>query len=107
MDAPDAFDASGDAAAGDAVAEVEIEVNPLMHVVAPLAAVLVTMAVRKAINTAYEKSTGRSAPQPRDPNVSFWRAIAWTAVITTTAAVAEVAVYRAVNRIGSSKHRPA
>ena len=31
------------------------------------------------------------------------RAIVWTAVITTSAAVAEVVIYRAVNQIGEKK----
>lgn len=81
--------------------ENDADVSPIVHLVAPLAAVAVTMVVRKAVNTIYEKSTGRPAPLPRDPHVSVWRAIAWTAVITTTAAVAEVLAYRAVNRIGT------
>lgn len=97
MDASEA-DVSGDAA------EVEIDVNPLVHVAAPLAAVLVTMAVRKAVSVAYERATGRQVPQPRDLHVSLPRAIAWTAVITTAAAVAEVIVYRAVNRVGAKPH---
>ena len=100
----DASDDQTTDVSGDATADVEVEVNPLMHVVAPLAAVFVTMIVRKAVNTAYERATGRPAPLPRDPNVSWGRAIAWTAVITATAAVAEVAVYRAVTRLGSKPH---
>ncbi len=95
------MDASDGDISGDIAADVKIEVNPLMHVVAPLAAVLVTMVVRKAVSVAYEKATGRPVPQARDLHVSLPRAIAWTAVITTAAAVAEVAVYRAVNRAGA------
>lgn len=81
---------------------VEATPSPLVHLVTPLVAVAVTMVVRKLVNSAYEKGTGHTPPLPRDPNVSLWRAIAWTAVITTTAAAAEVIVYRAMNRIGST-----
>lgn len=82
------------------VDEPEVEVNPIMHIVAPIAAIAVTMIVRKVVNSAYQKSTGRPAPEARDPQVSFMRAIMWTALITTSAAVAEVAVYRLVNKMG-------
>jgi anti-sigma-K factor RskA len=78
-----------------------VEINPLVHLIAPLAAVVGTMVVRKVVNSAYERATGHPAPMPRDPATSWTRAIVWTAVITTTAAVAEVAIYRAVNRMGS------
>ena len=81
-------------------ADTEIEVNPLVHLIAPVAAIVGTMLVRKIVNTAYERATGRPAPLPRDPRTSMARAIVWTAVISTTVAVAEVAIYRAVNRIG-------
>ena len=83
--------------------DVDIEVNPMVHLVAPLAAIVGTMIIRKVLNTAYEKSTGHQPPLPRDPRTSWTRAILWTAVITTTAAVAEVAIYRAVNQIGEKK----
>ena len=97
------MDASDDATpvSGDAVAEVETEINPVMHLVAPIAAVF----VRSAVNKAYEKATGRPAPEARDPRTSIVRALAWTTVITTTAAVAEVLVYRTVNKLGSKPHQ--
>ena len=81
----------------------EIEVNPMVHVVAPVVAIVGTMLIRKAINGAYEKSTGRVAPLPRDPAVPFVRAVAWTVLITTTAAVAELVIYRAINSIGQRR----
>lgn len=77
------------------------EPGPLVHLVTPLAAIVVTMVVRKAVNSAYEQVTGRSAPLPRDPRVPLWRAVAWTAVIAASAAAAEVVVYRAFNRMGA------
>mgnify|MGYP003388783194 CR=1 FL=1 len=82
------------------VDEPEVQINPVMHLVAPIAAIAVTMIVRKVVNSAYQKTTGRPAPEARDPQVSFMRAIMWTALITTSAAVAEVVVYRMVNMIG-------
>jgi hypothetical protein len=81
----------------------EIEVNPLVHLVAPVAAIVGTILVRKLVNSAYERATGSPAPQPRDPQISFMKAIMWTAVITTSAAIAEVAVYRLVNRMGAKR----
>jgi hypothetical protein len=78
----------------------EPQINPFMHLVAPVAAIAVTMVVRKLVNSAYERTTGHPAPLPRDPRVPVMRAILWTALITTSAAVAEVAVYRLITRIG-------
>lgn len=80
-----------------------IEVNPMVHLIAPVAAIVGTMVIRKVIISAYEKATGKPAPVARDPHTSLVRAIVWTAIITTSAAVAEVAIYRAVNRIGEKK----
>ena len=94
------MDAPEDLIAGD---DIEVEVNPMVHLIAPLAAIVGTMIVRKVVNSAYEKATGKPAPLPRDPQTSMLRAVLWTAVITTTAAVAEVAIYRAVNQIGEKK----
>jgi hypothetical protein len=80
-----------------------IEVNPMVHLIAPVAAIVGTMIVRKVVNSAYEKATGKPAPIARDPHTSLMRAIVWTAVITASAAVAEVVIYRAVNQIGEKK----
>ena len=81
----------------------EIEVNPMVHLIAPVAAIVGTIIVRKIVNSAYERATGHPAPQPRDPQVSLARALMWTAVITTSAAIAEVAVYRLVNWMGEKR----
>jgi len=82
-------------------AQVEtVEVNPLIHLIAPVAAIVGTMVVRKVVSSAYERATGRPAPLARDPRTPILRAILWTAVITTTTAVAEVVIYRAINQIG-------
>jgi hypothetical protein len=86
-------------------ADVPVEINPLFHVLAPIAAIAVTMVVRKAIGSAYEKATGHPAPEGRDPNVPFVRAVLWTAALTTTVAIAEVAVYRAVNGMAARRSR--
>jgi hypothetical protein len=72
----------------------EVAVNPLVHVIAPIAAIAATMLARRVLNGGYRTVTGRSAPVPRDPSVSLTRAIAWTAVTAATAAVVEVMVYR-------------
>ena len=78
----------------------KIEINPIAHLIAPIAAIGATMLVRKLMNVGYERTTGRSAPAPRDPAVSFGRALLWTAVTAATAAVVEVAVYRIANQMG-------
>jgi len=83
--------------------EPDVEVNPMVHLIAPVVAIVGTMVVRKLVNTAYERATGRPAPLPRDPRTPMLRAILWTAVITTSTAVAEVAIYRAINRVGERK----
>ena len=83
--------------------DVEIEVNPVMHLIAPVAAIAVTIIVRGLLNKAYESRTGKKPPLPRDPRTSALQAILWTAAITSAAAVAEVAVYRIINKVGASR----
>lgn len=77
------------------------EVNPLVHVIAPIAAIAATMLARRLLNGGYRTVTGHSAPVPRDPSVSMARAIAWTAVTAATAAVVEVMVYRSAMHWGT------
>lgn len=79
----------------------DLHINPLAHLIAPLAAIGATLLVRKMLNAGYERATGHPAPAPRDPQVSFARALAWTAVTAATAAVVEVAVYRFANQWGA------
>jgi len=97
------MDTSTDLAPADGLETEPVEINPMVHLIAPVAAVLGTLIVRKVISTAYERATGKPAPLARDPHTSMMRAIVWTAVITSSAAVAEVVIYRAVNRIGEKK----
>jgi len=80
--------------------EVEVHVSPLTHVAAPLIAFGATMIARKALDFGYRRATGHDAPNATDPQVRLSRALAWTAVTAVTAAVVEVAVYRAVTRRG-------
>jgi hypothetical protein len=86
-----------------AAVDTEIQVNPVMHIIAPIAAIAVTIVVRNMLNKGYEKSTGKKPPMPRDPQTSAMQAILWTAAITTAAAVAEVAVYRLINKVGAKR----
>ncbi len=74
------------------------EVNPVIHLVAPIIAIGATMIVRKVLNAGYERVTGTPPPGPRDPGVAFGRALMWAVVTAATAAAVEVAVYRATNR---------
>ena len=81
----------------------EVQINPLAHLIAPIAAIGATMLVRRIMTSGYERATGRPAPAPRDPAVSFSRALMWTAVTAATAAVVEVAVYRIANQLGETR----
>ncbi len=80
-----------------------IEVNPMVHLIAPVAAILGTMVVRKVVGSAYTRFTGRPAPDARDPRTPLMRALIWSVVITSTTAVAEVAIYRAITRAGEKE----
>ena len=78
----------------------EVQINPLAHLIAPVAAIGATLLVRKLLDTGYRRVTGVAAPAPRDPQVTFAKALLWTAVTAATAAVVEVAVYRLANQMG-------
>ena len=82
-------------------AEVETpkpQINPLVHVIAPLVAYGATVVVRKVLQTGYRRLTGSDAPDTHDPQVNFARALAWTVITASTSAVVEVAVYRYANK---------
>ena len=79
---------------------VEVHPNPVLHLIAPMTAIGATLLMRKALNSAYARSTGRDAPDPRDPGVSFLRALGWAIVTAATAAAVETAVYRLMNHAG-------
>ena len=74
------------------------QLNPVVHVIAPLVAYGATMLVRKVLQTGYRQFTGTDAPDTRDPQVKFTRALAWTVITASTSAVVEVAVYRYANK---------
>jgi Protein of unknown function (DUF4235) len=78
--------------------ELEVQPNPVMHLIAPISAIGATIIMRKALNSAYAHRTGREAPDPRDPAVSFMRALGWAIVTAAAAAAVETAVYRLMNR---------
>ena len=82
-------------------AEIEAakpQLNPVVHVIAPLVAYGATMLVRKVLQTGYRQLTGSEVPDARDPQVRFARALAWTVITASTSAVVEVAVYRSANK---------
>ncbi len=66
----------------------------VIHVLAPLAAIGATWAVRKALNSSYCRLTGHKAPDPQDAQVALGSALAWAAITAASAAVVEVAVFR-------------
>ena len=73
-------------------------VNPMVHVIAPIVAFGATMLARKVLTTGYRLLTHADAPDARDPQVKFSRALTWTIITAATAAVVEVEVYRIVNK---------
>jgi len=83
----------------EAAPEVEYghRIHPVLHWFAPVVTVAAVWAAKEAITAAYERTTGRTSPNPADPNTSWKRALAWTAVTTTTAALIEVSVRRLAN----------
>jgi hypothetical protein len=83
--------------------EPVVEVNPIMHLVAPLVAVGATFVVRKVLEASYRGITGREVPAPRDPSVAWGQALAWAMATAAVAAAVEVAVYRGVNQAGRER----
>ncbi|MEI8261170.1 MAG: DUF4235 domain-containing protein [Actinomycetes bacterium] len=79
----------------------QVEINPVAHLLAPIAAVAATFVVRKVLDRGYRTVTGSRAPEARDPGVSLGRALMWTAATAVTAALVEVAVYRLANQWGA------
>jgi hypothetical protein len=75
-----------------------IENNLVIHVLAPLAAIGATWAVRKALDSGYRSVTGRGAPNPQDPQAKLGSALMWAAITAASAAVVEVAVFRLLAR---------
>lgn len=72
-------------------------VHPVLHVLAPVATIATVWAARELITRAYVRTTGREAPVPSDLGTSWKRAIAWTVITTSTAAVIEVSLRRLAN----------
>lgn len=71
--------------------------HPVLHWLAPVATIVTVWAAKEVITIVYTRATGRAAPAPSDPGTSWKRALAWTAVTTTTAALIEVSVRRLAN----------
>ena len=69
-------------------------VHPLLHWFAPVVTIAVVWAAKEGITMSYERVSGRTAPNPTDLQTSWKRALAWTAVTTTSAALIEVSVRR-------------
>lgn|GEM_PF-632345 len=85
----------------EATEATETRINPVAHLLAPIAAVAATFMVRKVLDRGYRTVTGTRAPEARDPGVSLGRALMWTAATAVTAALVEVAVYRLANQWGA------
>jgi hypothetical protein len=88
---------------GTAEVDVQVEVSPLAHIIAPIVAIGATMLVRKWMNSGYRRISNSPVPSPGDPRVSLGRALMWSAITAATAAVVEVAVFRIANNLGEKK----
>ncbi len=84
--------------------DVPVDVNPLVHVIAPILAIGATMLVRKWMNSGYKRVAKGPVPTPGDPSISFGRALVWSAATAAAAAVVEVAVYRIANHVAQRDH---
>jgi hypothetical protein len=71
--------------------------HPVLHVVAPIVTMSAVWGAREIMTRTYERVSGREAPIPSDPQTSWRRAIVWTAVTTSAAAVIEVSLRRWAN----------
>lgn len=72
--------------------------HPVLHVIAPLAALAATWGIRKGLAVAYRSATGSPPPLPDDPGVPLRKALVWTLATTASAAVVEMLILRAANR---------
>lgn len=81
--------------------EVTVEygnrLHPLLHLVAPVVTFGAVWTTRMIINRTYQSVVGHPPPTPSDPRTSWRRALAWTALTTTAAALVEVSVIRVAN----------
>ena len=90
---------SDHAVAGTDANENDVQSHQIaIHIVAPIAAMTATWAVRKMLDSGYRKVLGRKAPVADDPSVSLGNALIWSAITAASAAVVEVAVYRVIAR---------
>ena len=80
------------------VVEYGHHMHPLVHRLAPVVTIAMVWAAKEGITAVYTRVSGRAAPVPSDPRTSWKRALAWTAVTTTTAALIEVSVRRLANQ---------
>lgn len=65
-----------------------------VKMIAPFAAMGATWGVRKILDSAYRKKTGKEPPHARNPDTSMMQVIAWAAVTAATLAVVQVMIDR-------------
>ena len=87
----------------DSTPKVEVQVNPIVHLIAPLVAIGATMIVRKVITAGYRRVTGNDAPKANDVKVPFGTALMWAVGTAAIAAGVELVAYRVTNQLGNSK----
>lgn len=76
----------------------EVKVSMAVHVITPIATLAATWLVRKAMDTAYERTTGHTPPRASDPGVTTRQALMWAATTAAVIAITEVVIYRVSSR---------
>lgn len=71
----------------------------LASIIAPALAFGATIVAKKALTSGYRSITGKDAPSSKDKGASLGSVLAWAALTAATAAVIEVAVFRATVRV--------
>ena len=78
-----------------------VEVSTMLKIAAPMIAIGAGWLVRKALDGAYEKTTGAAPPKAADRDVNIGRVLVYAAA--TAVAIAMVNV--AIDRMTAPKHR--
>ena len=73
------------------------------QVVAPLAAMGATWAVRKAMSSAYARRTGHLPPQADDMEVSLGKVLLWSVATAAVSVTVEVVIIRVVSRFSDTQ----
>jgi hypothetical protein len=71
-----------------------VEASTVLKIAAPVIAFSAAWAVRKVLESTYEKATGSAPPRAADPDAKMSRIILWAIATAASIAVVNVAVDR-------------